>query len=256
MIFGPGHTLSGAKRGFWIGEQLGPTVEFFVPVVLLLLTVRARHGPAAPTPARGARGTGCMVAAASFVLLYYQKVLARADQIHVAEVFIVTLPLLLLWLMTGAEALDDGARKAAGRLLAGGRGRRRRAWARLRARGRRGAPPRHPGASSSPSWPWHPTPVGTVKAVAVGLPPARAERTGPGPPGLRRIPASSTRPWSTTSARSSTATPGQTGPVFDFNDEPGLLYYLLEPRPGHPLLQREHGRHGLRPAPADLGPDP
>ena len=38
IIFGPGHTLSGAEPGWWIGVQLGPTVEFVLPVVLLVLT--------------------------------------------------------------------------------------------------------------------------------------------------------------------------------------------------------------------------
>ncbi len=80
-----------------------------------------------------------MVASASFVLLYFQKVLARADPIHVAEVFVVALPLVLLWLIVAAEALDDGLSRAAARL-------------RHASRSRFAIPPRWPSSSSSSPW--------------------------------------------------------------------------------------------------------
>ena len=227
IIFGPGHTLSGAKNGFWIGKQLGPTVEFVVPVVLLLATVlrvtvqvRRRR----PWTSR----QWIMVAAASFVLLYYQKVLARADQIHVAEVFIVTMPLLVLWLMTAVEALDG--------------------WVRARgaARARRpGAGPGRAGVRTVLAGVRHPVtlvgfvalvalapaPVGTVRAVAADYhlrtasPPVLA-RLGYSDPGV--IDTTMVGDLGTVLDRYA----GADGAVFDFNDEPGLLYYLLNRVPG------------------------
>jgi hypothetical protein len=229
-IFGPGHTLSGAEPAWWVGRQLGPTVEFVVPVALLLLTVGRM------TVALRRRNSWCsrdwvMVAAASFVLLYYQKVLARADQIHVAEVFIVTLPLVLLWLIVAAEALDDGVRRLARRAL------RRHEPGRARRGGRAGRAvvlaTRHPAtlAIVVALVALAPTPVGTLEAVAGSY-----HVTAPGPPVLTRLGYSDTGVIDTTMVHDLDAVlrryAGPGGPVFDFNDEPGLLYYLLNRVPG------------------------
>ncbi len=227
LIFGPGHSLSGAKRGFWIGEQLGPTVEFVVPVVLFLLTVLRvtiqlrRRRP-------WDRRDWVMVAAATFVLVYYQKVLARADQIHVAEVFIVTMPLLLLWLMTVTDALDRALRDAAARHL---RRRHRSAvgdTVRTMVRGLR-----HPASLALvvALVALAPSPVGTVKAVA-----SNYHVTAGSEPVLARLGYSDPGVVDVTMVRDLGAVlqryAGTDGAVFDFNDEPGLLYYLLNRVPG------------------------
>jgi len=225
LIFGPGHTLSGAEPAWWVDKQLGPTIEFFVPVVLLLLTVlratiqlRRRR----PWSSRD----WVMVAAASFVLVYFQKVLARADQIHVAEVFVVALPLLLLWLIVAAEALDEAVRHVATALLRGPRGPVRRARHVVLAA-------RHPAtlAIVVALVALAPSPLGTVQAVAGNYHVTAASepvltRLGYSDPGV--IDATMVRDLQTVLGHYV----GPTGPVFDFNDEPGLLYYLLDRVPG------------------------
>lgn len=226
LIFGPGHTLSGAEPAWWVGKQLGPTVEFIVPVALLLLTIlrvtvqlRRRR----PWSSRD----WVMVAAATFVLLYYQKVLARADQIHVAEVFIVTLPLLLLWLLVAVEAIDDAARRAAHRLLRSGDG--------APARGVRGVvlAVRHPAtlAMVVALVALAPAPVSTITSVA-----GNYHVTAGTEPVLTRLGYADAGVIDVTMVHDLDAVlrryAGADGPVFDFNDEPGLLYYLLNRVPG------------------------
>ncbi len=229
-IFGPGHTLSGAEPAWWVDRQLGPTIEFVVPVALLLLTV-ARVTFQLRRRRSWSSRDWVMVAAASFVLLYYQKVLARADQIHVAEVFIVTLPLILLWLIVAAEALDDGLRRIALRALRGGepgpasRGGRAVRAVVLAAR--------HPAtlAIVVALVALAPTPVGTLKAVAGSY-----HVDAPREPVLTRLGYSDAGVIDTTMVHDLDAVlrryAGPSGPVFDFNDEPGLLYYLLNRVPG------------------------
>ena len=233
VIFGPGHTLSGAEPAWWAGRQLGPTIEFFVPVALLLLTVARVTIQLRRRRAWSSRDW-VMVASASFVLLYYQKVLARADQIHVAEVFIVTLPLILLWLIVAAETLDDAVRGVAVRALR----RREPASAPHRGRGGRGVrdvvlATRHPAtvAIVVALVALAPTPVGTLKAVAGSY-----HLVAPREPVLTRLGYADAGVIDTTMVRDLDAVlrqyAGASGPVFDFNDEPGLLYYLLNREPG------------------------
>ena len=99
IIFGPGHTLSGAIPTQWsLLHQPAVTVEFFLPVILLLLTIWrsvAKIRGRRPWTTRD----WTMVAAATWVALYYGKGLGRADPGHVGEVFTVALPLVLLWVI-------------------------------------------------------------------------------------------------------------------------------------------------------------
>ncbi len=230
VIFGPGHTLSGAEPAWWVDRQLGPTIEFFVPVALLLLTVLRVTMQLRRRRSWSSRDW-VMVAAASFVLLYFQKVLARADQIHVAEVFVVTLPLVLLWLIVAVEALDDGIRRTAARLLGAGES----GPASRSLHGLRGAvaSARHPAtlAIIVALVALAPTPVSTLKAVA-GSYHVRA----PTEPVLTRLGYSVPGVIDTTMVHDLDTVlrryAGGSGPVFDFNDEPGLLYYLLNRVPG------------------------
>ncbi len=225
LIFGPGHTLSGAKNAFWIGKQLDTTVEFIVPVVLLLLTI-LRVTVQVRRRQPWSRRDWIMVAAASYVLVYYQKVLARADPIHVAEVFVVTVPLLVLWLMTAVEALDGGLR----RLGAAHPGRRAGPGSAVR---RVLAGVRHPVTLVAlvALVALAPAPLGPVRAVAAHyhLRTAREpvlDRLGYSDPGV--IDTTMVRDLGTVLDRYA----GTDGAVFDFNDEPGLLYYLLDRVPG------------------------
>ena len=56
-----------------------------------------------------------MVAAGTWVVLYYGKALGRADVGHVGEVFTVTVPLLLLWVIEVLEVGDRTGCHACGR---------------------------------------------------------------------------------------------------------------------------------------------
>jgi hypothetical protein len=223
VIFGPGHTLSGAEPGWWIGHQLGPTVEFVLPVVLLVLTFLRVTVQIRQRRAWDPRDW-VMVAAATFVLFYFQKVLARADQAHTAEVFTVTLPLLLLWVITAAQALDGAWRRfVVGRLRRAG------------ARSVRGAlvAVRHPVTLVMvlALVVIAPSPFGTLNAVAAGY-----HVTTKSEPALAALGYSEPGVIDVTMVHDLDAVlrryAGATGPVFDFNDEPGLLYYLLNRVPG------------------------
>jgi len=207
-------------------KELGPTVEFIVPVALLLLTIlrvtvqlRRRR----PWSSRD----WVMVAAATFVLLYYQKVLARADQIHVAEVFIVTLPLLLLWLLVAVEAIDDAARRAAHRLLRSGDGAPAR---RCAGSGSRRASSRHPGDGRRAGR------AGTGTGQHHQVRGGQLHVTAGTEPVLTRLGYADAGVIDVTMVHDLDAMlrryAGADGPVFDFNDEPGLLYYLLNRVPG------------------------
>ena len=248
VIFGPGHTLSGAEPACWVGRQLGPTVEFVVPVALLLLTV-ARVAVQVRRRRPWTSRDWVMVAAASFVLLYYQKVLARADQIHVAEVFIVTLPLVLLWLIVGRRGPRRRASGASCCEHSDGPARTGPRWPARRARcGPRRAPSRHPGhrrrargAGAEPrrhrSRQWRRTTTSPRASEPVRRPARLLRRRGHrhdhGP-----------RPRHACSERYA----GAGGPVFDFNDEPGLLYYLLNRVPGTRFYHVSMADTGVRPA--------
>jgi len=219
VIFGPGHALSGSVPGTWIGTQFGPTVELVLPVVLVLLTVwrvtlllRMRRS--------WTSRDWIMVAAALFVVVFYQKVLARADQAHVAEVFSVALPLVLVWLVVGAEMLDDGI----GRLMA--RTHRARLWGWLSAA-------RHPGTLVAvvALVALAPTPLRTVRAV-----PSHFHATVDAEPAVPGLGYAEPGVMDTTMVHDLAAVlqryAGTNGAVFDFSDEPGLLYFLLNRVPG------------------------
>jgi hypothetical protein len=227
LIFGPGHSLSGALPATWIGHELGPTVELVVPVLLLVLTVwrvafmlHLRR----PFSSRD----WAMVAAATFVLVYYQKVLARADEVHVAEVFTVTLPLLLLWIVTCAQALDHAVERL-GRHRSGPDGARGVVG---RARGLVGAI-RHPATLLAvvALTALAPAPVGTLDAA-----PSDLHLTAPAEPTLARLGYATPSVVDLTLVHDLDAVlrlyAGANGAVFDFNDEPGYLYYLLDRVPG------------------------
>ena len=221
VIFGPGHSLSGSVPGTWIGTQLGPTVELVLPVVLLLLTVwrvtlLLRHAGVL-----GRRATGSWWPRPCSSLVFYQKVLARADQAHVAEVFTVALPLVLVWLVVGAEVLDDGIGRLAG------------AHRQLSALGVAAsrAPSRHAGGGGGARGSGTGS-GGDASGRAVALPRHRGCRTGRPGTGLRGTGCHRYDDGARPRPQCCERYAGANGAVFDFSDEPGLLYFLLNRVPG------------------------
>ena len=175
IVFGPGHALSGALPAPWIWTELGPTVELVVPAVLVLATVwrvvwmvRGRR----PWDGRD----WVLVASAMFVVVYFDKVLARADPPHMAEVFTVSLPLVILWAVVGLQRLDGALRAVVAGLLA---------------RRRPG-----PGGGRRVVAPWHLGTLATVVVLVAAAPaPAAAvadvaghyHPSAPTPPALPRL---------------------------------------------------------------------
>ncbi|HUY23055.1 MAG TPA: hypothetical protein VMV22_12040, partial [Acidimicrobiales bacterium] len=235
LIFGPGHALSGTVPATWIGTNLGYTVELVVPVVLLTLTiVRAAYLVHVRRPWDSRDWV--MVAAASFVALYFQKVLARADGAHVAEVFTVSLPLVLLWIVLASEALDDTVRRA---MRGDGSGHIRRS---ADGPGNAGGIGRSRGVLSGVRRPatlvvvvalvaLAPAPLGTVRDL-----PGEYHPTAATTPVLPRLGYAKSGVVDVTMVHDLDAVlrryAGDRGAVFDFGDEPGLLYFLLGRVPG------------------------
>ena len=218
VVFGPGHALSGALPAAWIGTQLGPTVELVVPALLVMATVwrvvwmlRGRR--------RWDVSDWVLVACALFVVAYFDKVLARADPPHMAEVFTVSLPLVILWAVVGLHWLDGALRT----LLTRRAGR----------TGRAALAPWHLGtlATVVVLVAAAPAPVSAVEDVAGHFHPS-----APGPPQLARLGYALPGMIDTAMVRHLGASldtlAGAGAPVFDFNDEPGLLYFLLGRVPG------------------------
>ncbi len=210
-IVGPGHTLSGALPTEWsLLHQPAVTLEFFLPVILLLLTIWR-----AVAKLRGRRTWSTrdwtMVAAGTWVVLYYGKALGRADVGHVGEVFTVTVPLLLLWVV---DVLEVGDRAVA------------RLWSRLRVV--RVLTPRRLVTAAAIVAVVATAPY-TVSGVAHSA--AHFQAVVPAEPVVQRLGYSLPDAVDTTKL-SDLATlldryAGKDGPVFDFTNDPGILYYLL-----------------------------
>ena len=109
-IFGPGHSISGAIPTQWsLLHNPAVTVKFFLPVLLIVVTFWR-----AVAKLRGRQTWSTrewtMIAAATWVVLYFGKALGRADAGHVGESFTVTVPLLILWAVELLGACDSVVR--------------------------------------------------------------------------------------------------------------------------------------------------
>jgi hypothetical protein len=104
--FSAQHAISNGLPVQWrMGTDLLLSFCFLVPMVLWLLTVwrvAAKFLRRSPWSTRD----WTMVAAATVAILYYPKVVERADSLHDTEVFAVCLPILLLWGLELIGTLD------------------------------------------------------------------------------------------------------------------------------------------------------
>lgn len=235
-----GHELWGALPIPWPFVGPGSTamdLEFVLPLVLYMLTagkiVWKLHTRA---PWRTAEWT--LVAAATFVPLYYSEALDRLDLGHVDVLFQALVPLVLLWSFEIVRALDSWIVRAA-------------AWLRDAAR-RLPADAGHDGRSNRGSWPWitvTPAAVAATVAVAIWSPQSlgawsnipgnfHASVPAEAPTGL---PLGYTIPGSvdTTQLEDLGAVldryAGPSAPVFDFTNEPGVTFFMLNRVPGVPF---------------------
>lgn len=229
------HSYVGALPVQWnMVKTTTTTFEFAAPVVLWLMTVwrvvaklRARRPWSVVD--------WVMVAAASFVVVYYPQELERMDVAHVQLVFCVTLPLLILWAIELLGVADRSvtswvARFQAGQPFPSGP----KALARRESR----VPKRL-----------------VTGAVIVGVLAATVTMPISIPTLLRRIPGDFhpvvadaapatlpklgyTQPGAVDTAQINTLGrlldryAGPRGPVFDFPNELGVTYYLLNRVPG------------------------
>jgi hypothetical protein len=214
-LFGPGHSISGAIPTQWsLLHNPAVTVEFFLPVVLVVMTFWR-----AVAKLRGRRTWSTrdwtMIAAATWVLLYYGKGLGRADSGHVGETFTVTIPLLLLWVIELLGICDPFVGRA------------------LKTQRARGWVPRHLVTAvaivavvvAAPQW------ILTLNKTAVHV-----RAVVPTEPTVPRLGYALPSAINTTMLTDLTAVldqyAGTKGPVFDFSNDPGVLYYLLGRTPG------------------------
>ena len=222
IVFSSGHVLEGGVPTNWPVYTVSLTTFFWIlPSILWLLTflrvtvkLRLRR-PWTTTD-------WVMVASAAMTLVYFPKALDRADAGHINEAVSVAVPLIVLWLIELLRMGDAASR-------------------RLVSSFRRLNPP-----SFS-----HTLTALVVLAMAVGasrfpqpLPASLARVASDFHPEVAEASVSSlprlgyTRPGSVNtkqildlrSVLDSYA--GPTSPVFDYADEPGILYYLLDRVPG------------------------
>ena len=114
LIFGPGHNEAGALplTGTGVGRRVAAYwVLGAVAVMATLWCAAAQIGD------RRQWGTQMWVAlaAAGFLAFYELKALGRFDVGHIAQVFTVALPLLVIWAWTIIRSLDRFMPKSAGR---------------------------------------------------------------------------------------------------------------------------------------------
>lgn len=227
-VFGSDHALWGAYAVQWsIRGDLRATIWFALPIILELATIWRIVGRLRARRRLSTRDWS-LLAAASFAVLYYQKGLDRPDTSHFAEVFTVCMPLVMLWGIEGLEAAEIVFRRF-GRWLAS-----------LDSRAQRA---RHATAWLADRQ----APMGVVcAAIVLGLLP-QVFTTIDQVPG--RMHASS--PVDAQNSLLGYTVPGAVnlqeidnlgriidaytppgGPVFDFANEPGIVYYLLNRVPG------------------------
>ncbi len=212
LVLAPGHNLEGAfppelALGFY------DWTLFALDIGCVLLTVWAVAIKVARRADWEARDW-VLVAAAGFMALYLEKVLAAFDAGHLFQVFVAGLPLVLCW----SWRLLDGL----GRLLAG--------WWR--------------GWGARPAWLAQPVTAVLVPVIALGLVYAGALRAvegqhhlaGATESGLARVGYAAPEAIDIGLLRdldtAIRAYAADNGPVFDMTNSPGYFYYLLNRVPG------------------------
>lgn len=232
-VFGSNHALWGAFPLQWsLTGDPRVTAYFVLPVVLELATI-ARFVSRIRRRASLSVRDWSMLAAASFVLLYFQKGLDRPDSGHIIEVFTVSMPLVLLWGIEALETVESALRRVQRSLIT--RGPRASSKA-VQIRSRTAEMLRGVQA---------PVGIAVCIVLALALPsirstlqdvPGNMHASAPAEPsnallGYTIPGAVNLQEISNLGKIIDTYTPPN-GPVFDFTNEPGIVYYLLNRVPG------------------------
>jgi hypothetical protein len=224
-----GHELWGAVPAqFTLGFN-GTTTQMLLPMALYLLTIWRIVWKIRARSAWSTRDW-VLVASAAFVPLYYESVLPRLDVGHVGLIWQASVPLLVLWSIIALSFLDRMVANLIAGLSRGGS-------MRLR----------HPVTAAAVLAVAYasPTALTTLSAIPANFHPVVAA------PALKAIPLLGyTVPGSVDTAQISdlgkildTYAP-HGAPVFDFTNELGVTYFLLNRVPGAPFYHVEAAQTG------------
>ncbi len=242
-VFGSDHALWGAYPFQWsLEHQFGTTVQFLLPGLLWLATIvrlAIRLHSRRPFSPRD----WSLLLSGLFVVSYYQKVIDRLDTGHVYEIFAVATPLMLLWGIEAIAALDHGIarmwRRLGARLAAPGDATGSRVWRRFVA-----FPLSVAGLAGLAVTLGFQSAVFTTAQNAPGR--DHASAPVPAPAGLLGY----TVPGSINTGEiyglgKILARYSPSGPVFDFTNELGLTYFLLNRLPGSRFTHVEEAQTPL-----------
>ena len=203
-----------------VDGELPATIEFVLPVALWLLTV-AKVVVKLLNRASWRPLEWVLVASSTPVVLFYQVVLDRMDYGHVGEVFQTLVPFVLLWAMEIVRFADANVARALAAL--------RRHWS-FAAYVRVGVPVALLGivaiAVAAPSTPvsWKNVPASFHVVVPTEAPSSLPlGYTQPGAVDIAQI---------TDLGKVLNRYAGKNSPVFDFTNEMGITYFLLDRVPG------------------------
>lgn len=230
-FLGSGHALWGALPLQWsLSKDLVATTQLVLPVVLVLATIWRISRKTGAGRSWSTRDWS-LVVSAGFVLVYYQKGLDRADAGHIAEVFGVSTFLIVLWGIELLEVIDGYALRLADAASSALRA------VRSHTRSEHGGG-RTVGLLGSPMAPAFliltslvmPGVISSVSSI-----PSRYHAYSPVPPPPGRlgytVPGTiNTKEISELGTVLDAYAP--TGSVFDFANEPGVVYFLLNRTPG------------------------
>lgn len=241
VFFARDNALWGAYPTQWsLSVDLSVTVQFFLPPALWLLTVWRTVAKLRVRRSWTTRDW-CMVAAAACAAAYFPEALGRSDSGHVADAFAAAVPLLILWVIEALSVGDRAVRAVLAHLQAVGRG-----AGNLGRRGRDllgGEWVGHGASVTAVALVLVVTasgvgvPSGTPGALAEGIP-GRLHASSPvaAPRDLRRlgftIPGTVDTNLVVRLGSLLDQYAGTNGPVFDFANELGITYYLLDRVPG------------------------
>jgi len=234
------HLLWGALPITWFNiADIRDVVYFYLPILLLLLTVWRAVGKLRNQRPWSSR-EWTLIAAGTFVVLYTQKTLDRADVVHVVEVFTVFVPFVILWGIDAITTVDRCIREALSR---GAASLRRVMGTSTSALGRAlssiGQTPRIASVLVAIVLPL----VTPAVLASIRSSPGATHASSPAEPTIGLLGYTLPGTVDTTQVQDlgkflDAYVPGNS-PVFDFANEPGVLYFLLNRVPGARFLTIE-----------------